>query len=110
MVAQYTFRELTPAERALLGPILAEGLKDPESARWEWLPIRSDVKDGTIDYCGRVNSKNGYGGYAGSHIYNARITIAKGVVTGGRISGIATDAENVEFIFAKVCRDFGLPI
>jgi hypothetical protein len=82
--------------------------EDPDSARWEWVPIRSDVKDGTVDYCGRVNSRNGYGGYAGSHVYTASITFAKGTVTGGTIGMIATD--DVEPIFINTCRNQGLPV
>jgi hypothetical protein len=105
---EHSFREITATERKVLATTLAKNLKDPDSTRWEWVPIRSDVKDGTVDYCGRVNSRNGYGGYAGSHVYTASITFAKGTVTGGTIGMIATD--DVEPIFINTCRNQGLPV
>jgi hypothetical protein len=41
-------------------------LKDPESARFgeQWV----GGKDGTV-FCGKVNAKNGFGGYTGEELY-----------------------------------------
>jgi hypothetical protein len=58
-------RDLTPAEKALLGHLLAQSLKDPDSAKFKWMPLVLSERDGVTDYCGLVNGKNSYGGYAG---------------------------------------------
>jgi hypothetical protein len=85
---------------------LAKALKDPDSARWEWAPIRSDIKTGLVVYCGRVNAKNSYGGYVGSRVYVATITVEKGAVTDAATPEVAEyPLENVDR-----CRDQGLPI
>lgn len=39
-------------------------LRDPESARFSWLPMQS-----TEAYCGYVNARNGFGGYAGKALF-----------------------------------------
>jgi hypothetical protein len=58
-------RELTPAEKLSFAPILAAGLKDPSAAQFKWMPVVLSERDGVTDYCGLVNGKNSYGGYAG---------------------------------------------
>jgi len=65
--ASYTeFRDLTPAEKALLATGLKSKLKDPDSAQFKWTKItRSAGAEGRVYYCGMVNAKNGYGGYTG---------------------------------------------
>jgi hypothetical protein len=104
-VVEYSFREITPAERKLLAKTFADALKDPDSARWEWPPIRSDVKDGAIVYCGRVNAKNSYGGYTGHRTFISTVSVHGGVVTDGRMNNIATAP-----LDTLGCRDIGLPL
>ena len=58
-------RELTPAEKLSFAPVLAAGLKDPSAAQFKWMPVILNERDGITDYCGLVNGKNSYGGYAG---------------------------------------------
>jgi hypothetical protein len=58
-------RELTPVEKLALIPIFAAGLKDPSAAQFKWMPVVQTERDGVTDYCGLVNGKNSYGGYAG---------------------------------------------
>ena len=48
-------------ERRLV--VVRESLKDPESARFS--EVRLSRRGGFAVVCGFVNSKNGYGGYAG---------------------------------------------
>lgn len=59
-----TERQLTALERAELAAWIARPLKDPDSALFEWWPVRDNYI-----LCGRINAKNGYGGYVGYRIF-----------------------------------------
>lgn len=61
----FTTRELTPEEKHSLSQIISQSLKDPESARFKWMPVVLREREGITEYCGLVNGKNGYGGYTG---------------------------------------------
>jgi hypothetical protein len=58
-------RDLASSEKLTLAPILAAGLKDPNAAQFKWMPVVLSERDGVTDYCGLVNGRNSYGGYAG---------------------------------------------
>jgi hypothetical protein len=99
-----SFRDVTPQERKLLASVFAKSLKDPESARWEWAPVRSDVADGSIEYCGNVNARNSFGGYIGSRTYISTLTIKNGTIINGRIELPSAPLEHT-----ITCQDRGLP-
>ncbi|MCW4462667.1 hypothetical protein OK349_13195 [Sphingomonas sp. BT-65] len=54
-------RMLQPVESAVIQRAVVSKLRDPDSAKFDLPPVivSSDR------YCGRVNSKNGFGGYVG---------------------------------------------
>lgn len=61
--------ELNEEEKIVVEKSVREALKDPESARFKWLPLadKSTERGATksIVYCGLVNSRNSFGGYTG---------------------------------------------
>src|SRR5690349_5868495 len=61
-------RDLTVPERRTIQEAVTHDFKDPESARFRWLPI-PDCKSYSACYmgfyCGMVNAKNSFGGYVG---------------------------------------------
>src|SRR5258708_40248737 len=65
-LAGYTpdeLRELTPAEKAVLAKGFAKNLKDPDSAKFEWVKIPKNWSNGGgFYYCSTLNAKNSYGG------------------------------------------------
>lgn len=69
--------ELTDKEKAMIRESVKANLKDPDSARFKWLPIADNqiVADGAIllVYCGVVNSKNSFGGYVGDVPYQVAL-------------------------------------
>jgi hypothetical protein len=67
-------RELTPAEKLALTPFVVAGLKDPSAAQFKWMPVVLNERDGITDYCGLVNGKNSYGGYAGFVRFYAQLS------------------------------------
>lgn len=76
-------------------------LRDPESARFGSVAADRDG-EGVVSVCGWVNSKNGYGGYAGDAPF-------MGVLTGGRfvVIGIAqSDTERAALL--KICASSGM--
>lgn len=70
----FTTRELTPEEKRALAPIIADTLKDPEAARFKWMPVVRRERDGITDYCGLLNGKNSYGGYTGYTRFYGQLT------------------------------------
>lgn len=63
----FSTRELTPEEKTALAGIISQSMKDPEAARFKWMPVvlRQRPGIGITDYCGLVNGKNSYGAYTG---------------------------------------------
>lgn len=59
-------RDLLDVEKAIIEKTVKGELSDPESARFKWLPLPAI---GVTAYCGVVNSKNRFGGYAGDAPY-----------------------------------------
>lgn len=71
----------------MISDAIQEKLLDPESARFKWVelvelqpknyfgPIESRLVG--VDYCGLVNSKNTFGGYAGDAPYLVFLTLTK---------------------------------
>jgi hypothetical protein len=60
---------ITAAEKAAIATAVANELRDPESARFRWLPNMSI----NGRYCGLVNGKNGFGGYVGFVPFQLRV-------------------------------------
>ena len=59
-------RDLLDVEKATIEKTVKGELSDPESARFKWVPLPAI---GVTVYCGVVNSKNKFGGYAGDAPY-----------------------------------------
>lgn len=53
-------RAITAEDKIAVADAVRAKLKDPDSARFRWLPSASG-----LTYCGFVNSKNSFGGYTG---------------------------------------------
>jgi hypothetical protein len=90
-------RELSQSEKAALASVFAQTLKDPGSAQFKWLPVIMLERDGaTYDYCGLVNGRNSFGGYAGFQKFYAQIRKNdKGAFTRGLVRTIASDDVSV---------------
>lgn len=106
LYAAAELRDLTPAEKATLGRALAKGLKDPDSARWQWLRFPRAPKSPSVTYCGMVNAKNSYGGYTGSAPFMGEIIVKDGKPVGG-ILGMAGSDKIANDIIHNECRKHG---
>ena len=82
--AMATARELTEHEKEIIANGVKRSLKDPDSARFKWVPYvlsstekavaENQLEKGShskIRYCALVNARNGFGGYAGSEPFVA---------------------------------------
>lgn len=81
-------RPLSAPEKTALTKALARDLKDPEAARFRWLPAILPPITSTepIGYCGMVNGKNSFGGYIGFRSFFALLDHdGKGNYTGGSL-------------------------
>jgi hypothetical protein len=102
-------RELTPAEKAVLAKGFAAGLKDPDSAKFQWAKVPKTLPaEGSVDYCAMVNAKNSYGGYIGSQPFIGLIAVSKGKIISGAIGAVGDATPMYRDILPKMCRDKGL--
>lgn len=93
-------RPLTDAEKAVIAGSLARDMKDPDSARFRWMPLSDkwqnigNAKDGRLaaiqPYCGMVSGKNASGGYVGFVPYLTLLTAKGGEVVLSLPVGVAT--------------------
>lgn len=76
-------RALTKGEKAVIETAIKDKLKDPDSAKFKWLPLNdaamtTEGDEKGVPYCGLVNSKNSYGGYVGFVPFLAYLAIKNG--------------------------------
>ena len=92
---------LTPQQVVVVHEGVRRSLKDPESARFGSM-VASRSANGTINVCGWVNARHGYGGYTGERAYSG--AMAEGVFVAGWISASAHEDQGV----AGNCRSYGI--
>ncbi|HAS1479150.1 Uncharacterised protein [Enterobacter hormaechei] len=97
----WKYRSLTKQEINAVEAAVKDQLKDPESARFKHSKF---VSNGKGAYCGLVNSKNSYGGYAGNTPFMVML-INNGKPHAGFIGMGGDDAETLSTI--SVCKDNG---
>ena len=98
-------RDLTAGEKATLAALFGAGLKDPESARFEWakMPVATD---GEVFYCAIVNAKNGFGGYVGAEPFFGRVRLERGKINAAELIGLG-GGSYTEFVLNQ-CRANGV--
>lgn len=99
--ANWKYRSLTKQEINAVETAVKDQLKDPESARFKHSKF---VSNGKGAYCGLVNSKNSYGGYAGNTPFMVML-INNGKPHAGFIGMGGDDAETLSTL--SVCKDSG---
>lgn len=104
-----SLRDLTPQEKAAIGRDVAKGLKDPDSARFEWTRVPRDFGNngGLSPYCALVNARNGFGGYTGMKPYYAQLQTKGSQIVGAVPIGFAGDAAST-YATLEQCKKFGL--
>jgi hypothetical protein len=108
-------RDLAPAEKTALTHSLSKTLKDPDSAKFDWGPVKYVQGSASTEYCGIVNAKNSYGGYTGYQMYHAIISLdPKGHYTSGSIDMTMPDnatgdqlKTNVEYEEKSIAAGYG---
>jgi hypothetical protein len=85
-------RDLSAAEKTALAHALSRSLKDPDSAKFQWGPVKYVQNSSSTEYCGILNAKNSYGGYTGYQMYHATfVADPKGQYTSGTLDDIMYD-------------------
>jgi hypothetical protein len=64
-------RELSDAEKVSLARSLPVNFKEPNSAKFRWLPVAYEPGGTQVEYCGLVNAKSPFGAYAGYRAFHA---------------------------------------
>lgn len=104
-------RELSESEKKALAHALSRTLKDPDSAQFQWDPVRYLPGTQTTEYCSLINAKNSYGGYTGYETFHALLQAdAKGQYTSGQIERIMAANPIGDEQLAKNVEGYGLCI
>lgn len=97
-------RSITKVEKTFVERAVRDRLKDPDSAKFKHSFY---VSNGEGAYCGFVNSKNSYGGYAGNTPFMAMITHdRKGRPTGAGLIALGDSDIDSQATIAT-CRENG---
>ncbi|MCR4347833.1 MAG: hypothetical protein NUV55_11620 [Sulfuricaulis sp.] len=84
-------RELLDQEKEIIANVVKDELLDSESAKFRWVPL---PKYGIEVYCGLVNSKNSFGGYAGWAPYVVSPVWFKQTMKGASVIGVGTSNDD----------------
>lgn len=95
-------RPITDAEKEAIRQAVRKKLNDPDSAMFRWNP---DVLHGAT-YCGFVNSRNKFGGYAGFVPFQALFGKDRSVFS----VEIADDDRPMSIVTRTMCHDNGYSI
>lgn len=99
---------MTAQEKALLAKSFAYGLKDPNSAQFQWTKVPKSLPKDSFEYCALVNAKNSYGGYTGATPFIGMVLIRDGKIAGGTIAAIGETRPLYSHIIPDMCRKKGL--
>jgi hypothetical protein len=102
-------RELSQSEKSIISKSVISSLKDPEAARFKWLPLVVHSRDGVTDYCGLLNGKNSYGGYTGYMPFYVQLILDKeGNVVSSELRAMQKNHDDISRDVARgVCGRFG---
>lgn len=102
-----TSRDLNTSEKSVISRAVSNSLKDPDSAKFKWLPLVT--ARASAAYCGLVNGKNSYGGYAGYNHYVVRVTFSPThEIADAKVVGVSTGPNEYGMDpFAGSCATFG---
>jgi hypothetical protein len=90
-------RDLSASEKTALSHALSRTLKDPDSAKFQWGPVKYTAGSTYTDYCGIINAKNSYGGYTGFKMFHATLNAnSKGQYDNGTIDRIMVDSATAD--------------
>jgi len=81
-------RQLSGEESEALRRSFAQGLADPGSAQFKWMPVLLAMRSGATPYCGLINAKARNGAETGFRKFSARIQQANGLYGQGVIDHV----------------------
>lgn len=85
--------------------VARDSLKDPNSAQFKSIYVSSTDDSGFV--CGKINAKNGYGGYVGFKNYYVYIAEYDGKVKEhGPVKIIETDDDKGNENFNSICKGY----
>lgn len=100
-------RQLGPDEKAALSTIVADGMKDPDAARFKWMPVVLRQREGITDYCALVNGKTSYGGYTGfTPFYGQLVKDADGRFTRIFVRSMDAPSDGIDVV-GRLCNAYG---
>lgn len=95
-------KPLTAANKEQIAKAVKDQLKDPDSARFRWPAVQEWGL-----YCGWVNAKNSYGGYAGFEPFMVIGGVGSGPKADGSFLVSAVEIGGGDGIVEKMCSEHG---
>ena len=99
-------RDLTAEEKKVIMDAVAQSLRNPGSAKYQWAKFPAVVTDGSVNYCATVDAQSPYAAYNGRQAY-----VVHAQTSGNRISSavVGLIAVGKDFALAtNMCAKYGL--
>jgi len=94
-------KDFTPAQKKNIEDAVKEKLIDPDSAKFKFPTYK-----GGLFYCGLVNSKNRYGGYAGFSVFQVAAMSGESGSTSFYVLGVG-DGDSGNEALKTTCAEHG---
>lgn len=99
-------RDLSSSEKKVIMAAVADNLKDPQTARYNWTKIPARTGDSARNYCATVNAKSPYAAYDGKQAYIVELRLANGQIVGATMGLIAGGKDTS--VVSRMCAKYGL--
>jgi hypothetical protein len=99
-------RDLTAEEKKVIMDAVAQSLRNPGSAKYQWAKFPAVVTDGSVNYCATVDAQSPYAAYNGRQAY-----VVHAQTSGNRISSavVGLIAGGKDFaLVTNMCAKYGL--
>jgi hypothetical protein len=99
-------RDLTAEEKKVIMDAVAQSLRNPGSAKYQWAKFPAVVTDGSVNYCATVDAQSPYAAYNGRQAY-----VVHAQTSGNRVSSavVGLIAGGKDFaLVTNMCAKYGL--
>jgi hypothetical protein len=99
-------RDLTSEEKKVIMDAVAQSLRNPGSAKYQWAKFPVVVTEGSVNYCATVDAQSPHAAYNGRQAYVVQVQMSGNRVSSAVVGLIAGGKDFV--IVTNMCAKYGL--
>jgi hypothetical protein len=99
-------RDLTSEEKKVIMDAVAQSLRNPGSAKYQWAKFPAVVTEGSVNYCATVDAQSPHAAYNGRQAYVVQVQMSGNRVSSAVVGLIAGGKDFV--IVTNMCAKYGL--